>query len=54
MGPSRRLGGNPATSLFEVAVFRRHGPQLIVKNLLLSTADRLRKEIIDALRERRS
>ncbi len=45
---------NPATSLFEVAVFRRHGPQLIVKNLLLSTADRLRKEIIDALRERRS
>ena len=45
---------NPATNLFEVAVFRRHGPPLIVKNLPLPTADRLRNKLIDALRERRS
>ena len=45
---------NPATNLFEVAVFRRHGPPLVVKNLPLPTADRLRKRIIDVLRERRS
>jgi hypothetical protein len=45
---------NPATNLFEVAVYRRHGPQLVVKNLHLRTADRLRKAMIDALRERRS
>jgi hypothetical protein len=45
---------NPATNLFEVAVFRRHGPQLVVKNLPLPIADRLRKELIDNLRGRRS
>jgi hypothetical protein len=45
---------NPATNLFEVAVFRRHGAPLIVKNLPLRTADRLRKAMIGALRERRS
>jgi hypothetical protein len=45
---------NPATNLFEVAVFRRHGPQLVVKDLPLRTADRLRKAIVDALRERPS
>ena len=45
---------NPATKLFEVAVFRRQGPQLIVKNLPPRTADRLRKAIICALGERRS
>ncbi len=45
---------NPATNLFEVAVFRVHGPSLVVKNLPLRTADQLRKRIIDALRERRS
>ncbi len=45
---------NPATNLFEVAVFRRHGPPLVVKNLPLRTADRLRKAVIDALREHRS
>jgi hypothetical protein len=45
---------NPATKLFEVAVFRRHGPPLVVKNLPLRTADRLRNTIIDALRERPS
>ncbi len=45
---------NPATNLFEVAVFWRNGPPLIVKNLPLRTANRLRSRIIDALRERRS
>jgi hypothetical protein len=45
---------NPATNLLEVTVFRRHGPPLIVKNLPLPLADRLRKEIVGALRERHS
>jgi len=45
---------NPATNLFEVAVFRRHGPPLVVRNLPLPIAARLRKEIIGALRERHS
>jgi hypothetical protein len=45
---------NPATKLFEVSVFRRHGPPLVVKNLPLPIADRLRKAIIAALRERRA
>ena len=45
---------NPATNLFEVTVYRRHGPPLIVKNLHLQTADELRNTIFGALRERRS
>jgi hypothetical protein len=45
---------NPVTNLFEVAVFRRHGPPLVVKNLPPRTADLLRKAMTDALRERRS
>ncbi|HLL39384.1 MAG TPA: hypothetical protein VK357_06915 [Rubrobacteraceae bacterium] len=45
---------NPATNLFEVTVYRRHGAPLVVKNLPLRTADRLRNTIIDTLRERRS
>ena len=45
---------NPATNLFEVLVARRHGPPLVVKNLPPRTADRLRRGITDALRERRS
>ena len=45
---------NPATNLFEVAVFRRQGPQLVVKSLRPQSADRFRNAIIDALRERRS
>ena len=52
--PASQSLWNPATNLSEVAVFRRHGPPLIVKNLTLRTADRLRKEIIDVSRERRS
>ena len=43
---------NPATNLFEVAVARRSGPDLVVKNLPLQTADRLGEAITDALRER--
>jgi len=45
---------NPATNLFEVVVFRRRGPPLIVKNLPLRTADRLRETLRGALRARRS
>ncbi len=45
---------NPATNLFEVTVFRRHGPPLVVKNLPPRTADLLSKAMNDALRERRS
>ena len=53
----RPLSGNlwnPATKLFEVAVFRRHGPPLVVKNLPPRTADLLRKAVIDALRGHRA
>ena len=45
---------SPATNLFEVTVFRRHGPPLVVRNLPLSIADRLRRSVTDALRRRRS
>ncbi len=57
MDEARPLSGNlwnPATNLFEVAVFRRQGPPLIVKNLPPRTADLLRRAIIDALRGRRA
>jgi negative regulator of sigma E activity len=43
---------NPGTRLFEVAVSRRSGTDLIVGNLPLHTADRLSAAIIGALRER--
>ena len=43
---------NPGTGLFDVAVSRRKGPDLILRNLPLHTADQLRKAIIDTLRER--
>ena len=52
MQPESRVFWNPGTSLFEVAVFRRNDPVLIVKNLPLQTADQLRKALVDALRER--
>jgi hypothetical protein len=51
--PASRGLWNPATNLFEVAVFRRNGPDLVIKNLPLQTADRLSEAIADALRERR-
>ena len=50
---SRRLW-NPATSLFQVAVSRRNGPDLVVRDLPLQTAERLQRAIADALRERRT
>ncbi len=43
---------NPATRFFEVAVTRRNGPDLIIRNLSLWTAEQLRKAIIDTLRTR--
>lgn len=57
MDEARPLSGdlwNPATNLIEVAVFRRHGPPLVVKNLPPRTANLLRKAIVDALRRRRA
>ncbi len=43
---------NPGTNLFEVAVVRRNGPDLVVKDLPLQTAERLREVIAGTLRER--
>lgn len=52
MQPESHVFWNPGTRLFEVAVFRRNGPDLIIKNLPLQTAEQLRAAIIDALRKR--
>jgi len=52
--PASDVVWNPATRLFEVSVFRRHGPPLVVRNLPPRTADLLRKAMIDALRGRRA
>jgi hypothetical protein len=52
MHPAPDTFWNPGTNLFEVTVVRRNGPDLVIKNLPLQTADRLREAIIDALRER--
>jgi hypothetical protein len=43
---------NPGTRLFEVTVVRRHGPDLVIRDLPLPTANYLREALIDALRER--
>jgi hypothetical protein len=43
---------NPGTKLSEVAVYRSDGPDLLVKNLPLHTAEQLRAAIIAVLRER--
>ena len=45
---------NPATKLFEVSVFRRRGPPLVVRNLPPGVAERLRGAMIVALHGRRS
>jgi hypothetical protein len=50
--PESHVFWNPGTRLFEVAVLRRNGLDLIIKNLPLHTAEQLREAIIDALRER--
>jgi hypothetical protein len=50
--PESHVSWNPGTRLFEVAVFRRNGPDLIIRNLPLHTAEQLSKVIIEALRKR--
>ena len=50
--PESHVSWNPGTRLYEVAVFRRNGPDLIIRNLPLQTADQLREAVIEALRKR--
>ncbi len=50
--PESHVSWNPGTRLYEVAVLRRNGPDLIIGNLPLHTADQLRETIIEALRKR--
>ena len=50
--PESHVSWNPGTRLFEVAVLRRNGPDLIIRNLPLHTAEQLRETIIEALRKR--
>jgi hypothetical protein len=52
MQPEPHVFWNPGTRLFEVAVPRHNGPDLIIKNLPLHTAEQLKEAMIDALRER--
>jgi hypothetical protein len=50
--PESPVFWNPGTRLFEVTVVRRNGPDLIIRNLSLHTAEQLREALIDGLRER--
>ena len=50
--PESHVSWNPGTSLYEVAVLRRNGPDLIIRNLPLHTAEQLREAVIEALRKR--
>jgi hypothetical protein len=50
--PESNFFWNPATGLFEVAIYRRNGQELIIKDLPLHTAEQLSEAVIDALRER--
>jgi len=52
VSPAPATFWNLGTNLFEVTVFRRNGPDLVIKNLPQQTAQRLREAIIDGLRER--
>jgi hypothetical protein len=52
MQPEPHVFWNPGTRLLDVAVHRRNGPDLIIKNLPQQTADEIRAAIIDALRSR--
>ena len=52
--PASDVVWNPATKLFEVSVFRRRGPPLVVRNLPPGVAERLRGAMIVALHGRRS
>ena len=51
MQPESQFFWNPGTGLFEVAIYRRNGQELI-KDLPLHTAEQLSEAIIGALRER--
>ena len=48
--PEAHVFWNPGTKLFEVVVFRRNDPDLIIKNLPLHRAEQLREATIHALR----
>jgi hypothetical protein len=50
--PESPVFWNPGTRLFEATVVRRNGPDLVIRNLPLLTANHFRKALIDALRER--
>jgi hypothetical protein len=50
--PESSVFWNPGARLFEVTVVRRNGPDLIIRNLSLHTAEQLREALIDGLRER--
>ena len=50
--PESHVFWNPGTRLFEVAVSRRNGPDLIIRNLPLQNAEQLGAAIIDALHKR--
>ena len=50
--PESQFFWNPGTGLFEVAIYRLNGQELIIKDLPLHTAEQLSEAIIDALRER--
>ena len=50
--PESHVFFNPGTRQFEVAVFRHNGPDWIISNLPLHTAEQLREAITEALRER--
>jgi len=50
--PESHVFWNPGTRLYEVAVLRDNGPNLVIKNLPLHTAEQLREAIVEALGER--
>ena len=52
--PASDVVWNPATKLFEVSVFRRRGPPLVLRNLPPGMAERLRGALVVALRGRRA
>ena len=51
--PASDVVWNPPTKLFEVSVFRRRGPPLVLMNLPPGVAERLRGALVVALRGRR-
>ena len=51
MQPEAQFFWNHGTGLFEVAIYRRNGQELIIKDLPLHTAEQLSEAIIDALRK---